>query len=184
LGQLSVSPTTLNFGNVTEGKSSSLNGTLTVTGAGVTVASATSSNSQFVLSGLSFPLTLASGQSAAFTVAFTPQSAGAMSGTLTFAVGTSGAAVESLTGTGVLTQHSVSLNWDPSTSSVVGYNVYRGVISGGPYSKINSSVDSTTSFNDGSVASGATYFYVTTAVDSDGTESSYSNQVKAAIPTP
>jgi hypothetical protein len=34
------------------------------------------------------------------------------------------------------------------------------------------------------VQSGTTYFYVTTAVDSSGAESSYSNQVQAVVPFP
>jgi hypothetical protein len=183
-GQLTVSPAALNFGNVNEGTTSSLGGTLTASGASVTVSSATSSNSQFVLSGVSFPLTLASGQSAGFTVAFTPQSSGSLTGTLTFATNSSGSAVQTLSGTGVAPQHSVSLNWDPSTSVVVGYNVYRGAVSGGPYTKINSAVDPATTYMDGSVLGGSTYYYVTTAVDSSGSESSYSNQVQATIPTP
>ena len=65
-----------------------------------------------------------------------------------------------------------------------GYNVYRGTVSGGPYSKINSLADAGTSYTDSSVLSGTTYFYVTTSVDSSGDESVNSNQVTAAIPTP
>jgi len=34
------------------------------------------------------------------------------------------------------------------------------------------------------VSSGATYYYVVTAVAADGTESSFSSQVQAVIPTP
>ena len=42
--------------------------------------------------------------------------------------------------------------------------------------------NSGTTFVDGSVQSGQTYYYVVTAVDTSGTESAYSNQVQAAIP--
>jgi fibronectin type 3 domain-containing protein len=35
---------------------------------------------------------------------------------------------------------------------------------------------------DNRVTSGQTYFYVTTAVGTDGIESGYSNQVQAAVP--
>jgi fibronectin type 3 domain-containing protein len=66
----------------------------------------------------------------------------------------------------------------------MGYNLYRGQIKGGPYSKLNSALDPITSYSDSSVSSGQTYYYVTTAVDSSGDESSYSNEVKAVIPTP
>jgi fibronectin type 3 domain-containing protein len=76
----------------------------------------------------------------------------------------------------------VALSWDPSTSTVVGYNIYRGTQSGGPYSLLNSSLLSSTSYTDSSVQSGTTYYYVSTAVDSSNVESSYSNQASAAIP--
>jgi fibronectin type 3 domain-containing protein len=67
---------------------------------------------------------------------------------------------------------------------VVGYNVYRGSQSGGPYSKLNSALDANTTDTDSSVAGGQTYYYVVTAVDSTGLESGYSNQVQAVIPFP
>lgn len=90
-------------------------------------------------------------------------------------------------GTGCLTgsPHSVSLSWTASTSTnVVGYNVYRGTTSNGPYTKVNSSPVSATAFTDNAVQSGVTYYYVATAVDSSGSESAYSNQAQAVIPTP
>jgi hypothetical protein len=34
------------------------------------------------------------------------------------------------------TQHKVLLTWNPSSSTIKGYNVYRGVHPGGPYSRI------------------------------------------------
>jgi len=78
----------------------------------------------------------------------------------------------------------VTLNWNPSTSVVSGYNVYRGTVSGGPYSLLNSSLDSGTSYVDLSVVSGSQYFYVTTAVDASGAESTFSNEASATIPNP
>ena len=79
-------------------------------------------------------------------------------------------------------QHSVALSWDASTSRVVGYNIYRGVASGGPYTKLNTSANASTAYKDNSVQSGQIYYYVTTAVDSSNVESVYSNQVTASIP--
>jgi fibronectin type 3 domain-containing protein len=66
----------------------------------------------------------------------------------------------------------------------VGYNVYRSTVSGGPFLKINSALNASTNFVDNIVQAGSTYYYVTTAVNGSGVESAYSNQVKAAIPTP
>jgi fibronectin type 3 domain-containing protein len=82
-------------------------------------------------------------------------------------------------------QHSVNLGWNTSTSSgVVGYNIYRGTVSGGPYTRINSALDTTPYDTDSTVTGGHTYYYVVTAVNSAGAESSYSSQVQAVIPSP
>jgi hypothetical protein len=184
-GQLAVSPTSANFGNVTVGTSTSQAGTLSATGASVTVSSASVSNPEFSLSGVIFPLTIAAGQSVPITVAFAPQASGTASGALSFASNASNSPTESLTGDGVAPpQHSVSLSWAASTSTVVGYNVYRGGTSGGPYTRINSALESSTNYTDSSVQAGQTYYYVATAVDSTGAESAYSSQVQAVIPSP
>ncbi len=185
-GQLSVAPATLNFGSVVVGASATLTGTLSASGSSVTVSSATSSSPEFVLSAISFPLTIAAGQSAGFTATFRPQASGAASASLSFASNASNSpTVQSLTGTGTPPpQHSVSLSWNASTSVVVGYYVYRGAQTGGPYTKINPSSDPNTTYTDNAVTAGQTYYYVTTAVDSGGSESVYSNEVKAVIPIP
>ena len=88
---------------------------------------------------------------------------------------------ESLTGTGVTPTYSVNLSWNASTSSVAGYNVYRGTAAGS-YSKVNSTLDSSAAFTDNTVASGATYYYAATAVNSSGEESSYSAPLKVVVP--
>lgn len=184
-GQLMISPTSTNFGNVTVGNNAPQPGALSATGASVTVFSANVTNPEFSLTGVNFPLTIASGQNVPITVTFAPQFSGIASGTLSFTSNASNSPTESLTGDGVATtQHNVSLSWDSSTSPVVGYNVYRGGTSGGPYTKINSTLDPSTTYTDSSVQAGQTYYYVTTGVDSTGTESAYSNQVQALIPSP
>jgi hypothetical protein len=186
VGQLTVSPTSLNFGNVAVGSNGPLNGTLSASGATVTVSSGDTNNSDFTISGLSFPVTIPAGQKAQFTVTFTPQATGVASATATFASDASNSpTLQSLTGTGVApSPHLVNLSWNPSNSqNVSGYNIYRGTTSGGPYGKINSSLDSSTLYTDQSVVAGQTYYYVTTAVNSSDQESSYSNQAKAVIPS-
>ena len=186
-GQLSVSPTTLSFGNVTVGVGVPLPGSLTATGASVTVTSGSSNSSEFVLSGITLPKTIAAGQSATFTVTFTPNASGATSTSLTFLSNASNSpTVETLTGTGQAPQsHSVDLSWNASQSSgVVGYNIYRGTVSGGPYSKVNSTPNADTTYTDPTVTAGQTYFYVAKAVDTNDAESGPSNEVQAVIPTP
>jgi len=84
----------------------------------------------------------------------------------------------------VSVQHTVTLTWNASGSSVVGYNVYRGTISGGPYTKINTALVATTNYVDNTVQSGTSYFYAVTSVDLNGVESAFSSQVTAIVPTP
>jgi len=184
-GTLAVSPTSLSFGNVVVGSSSSLNGSLTASGASVTVASAGLNNGEFVLSGISLPATLAAGQSTPFTVTFTPQASGATSASLSFSSNAANSpTVQTMTGTGTAaTQHTVDLSWTASADAV-GYNIYRSTTSGSGYSMINSSLDSTTAYTDSTVVSGQTYYYVATAVNSESQESGYSNQAQAVIPSP
>jgi hypothetical protein len=78
--------------------------------------------------------------------------------------------------------HSVALSWTPSTSIVLGYNVYRSTVSGNQYSLVNSFPVILPGFTDTTVQNGTTYYYVTTAVDLLGNESVFSNQVSAPIP--
>lgn len=183
-GQLSVNPGSLNFGNVVVGNYSSLQASLKATGTSVTVTSGISSSSEFTLSGITFPVTIQAGDSQGFTVTFTPQAAGQANATLTFSSDAPNSpTVQSLTGNGTAATHSVLLSWNASSSQdVVGYNVYRGTQSGGPYSQINTSLDSTTTYTDTSVTNGDTYYYVTTAVNSNNQESAYSNEAEAQIP--
>ena len=185
-GQLSVSPSTVNFGNVIVGVAQKQTVTAAASGASVTISSITTSNPEFALTGLSLPLTLAAGQSASLTVTFTPQASGVTSGTIAFASNASNApTAETLTGTGTsASQHSVNLSWTASTSTVVGYNVYRGTQSGGPYVVLNSAPNASTTYTDATVQAGGTYYYVVNAVDASGNVSAYSKQAQAAIPTP
>ena len=182
-GQLTTAPAPLNFGSVPEGTTVTLPITMSAAGASVTVSSVSSSSSQFVLSGASFPLTIAAGKSVSFNVAFTPQSSGTISGSLSFASSASSSGtLESLTGIGTATQYSVNLSWNPS-SDVMGYNVYRSTAANGKYSKINSSVNPNTAYTDSTVVSGQTYYYAATSVNSSGQESAPSTPpVGAAVP--
>jgi hypothetical protein len=179
-----MSPATANFGTVTLGTSKSMPATLTASGATVTIRSGSLINSEFGVRGLSFPVTLAPGQSASFTLFFTPNASGTAIGSASFVSNAANSPLqESFTGTGSApVMHSVSLSWTPNSPPVAGYNVYRGSASTGPFSRINSSLDVTAAFSDTSAQSGRTYYYVVTAVNSSGLESGYSNEAIATIP--
>jgi len=186
-GQLSVAPGSLSFGSVIVGKSLSQAASLAATGNSVTVSSIGTSDPEFTVSGVSLPQTIAAGTSASFTVTFTPQGTGSATGNLAFA---SNAATSPITmgfsGSGTAApQHSVSLNWNQSSSAnVVGYNIYRSGVSSGPYAKLNSALDVGTTGTDNTVLAGQTYYYVVTAVDSANSESGYSAPVGVLVPSP
>jgi Protein of unknown function (DUF1573)/Abnormal spindle-like microcephaly-assoc'd, ASPM-SPD-2-Hydin len=84
VGALGSSPTSLNFGTVTVGSNLGLSETVTNTGGStVTISQVAVSGPGFTLSGISTPATLTAGQSANFTVTFTPASAASASGNVT-----------------------------------------------------------------------------------------------------
>jgi len=186
-GQLAVSPTSMNFGNVFVGTNAQQNGTLTASGNSVVVSSDNVTGAAFAVSGLSFPVTIPAGQHVQFTVTFTPPGVGVANGSVSFASNASNSpTIETFTGTGTPPpQHSVNLSWTASTSqNIIGYNIYRSVTSGKQYSKINSVLNASTLYTDSTVVDGQTYYYVSTAVNSSNQESAYSNQTTAVIPSP
>ena len=183
-GQLAVTPTTMNFGNVAVGSNSAKPGALTAGSSDITVTSAAWNGQGYALSGITFPVTVPAGQNVPFTVTFAPQAAGSTPGSIAFdSNATNSPTTEILSGSGTQqSQHTVALTWHPSTSQVIGYNVYRRIGSSGSYTRLNPSVNVATTYADASVQSGQTYDYVTTSVDSNNVESTYSNQATAAIP--
>jgi hypothetical protein len=184
VGQLSVAPTTINFGTVALGSSSNLTGTLTAATSDVNVTSAAWNGQGYNVSGITFPVKVAAGTSVNYTVTFTPEAAGNSPGAISFVNdGSTSPVAETLDGSGGQAGvHTVGLSWHASTSSVIGYNVYRGTKSGGPYQRLTTSPQPGTSYTDSTVLTGTTYYYVSTAVDSNLAESVYSNQAQAVIP--
>ena len=183
--KLFLDPATLNFGSVAAGSSKSMTFQLHSSNGAVTVSSIAGGSSAFAISGVSLPLKLAAGKNVLVTVKFTPKSSGSQSGNFTvISTATNSPKTEAVsgTGTGTTQAHSVSLSWTGSASSVSGYNVYRSTSSTGTYTKVNSAVVANTSYKDANVSSGTTYFYATTAVNSKGQESTYSNKVQVAVP--
>jgi hypothetical protein len=157
--------------------SGSVNGsaaTLTLSGA-ATGSTTTDATGKYTFSGLANGSYVVTASQSGY--AFTPSTA---------SVTVKGAAITGVnfTATAVVpVSHSITVNWTASTSSnIVGYNVYRGSTSGGPYTQIG--FTGGTSYVDANVSSGQTYFYVVTAVDGRNKKSAYSTQATAVIPTP
>jgi hypothetical protein len=130
------------------------------------------------------PLMLTAGQSTSVNVQFTPAAVGSASGSVSFVSTASNSPTSlSLSGTGTTGVH---MSWDASTQpvgvTVVGYNVFRGTATGGPYTLLNTSLVLQTSYIDTTTTSGTTYFYVVTAVDPDGIQSIFSSQLTVKAP--
>jgi hypothetical protein len=181
---LSFNVSSLSFGNVSVGSNTSLPAALTNTGnSNVTISSANTTGAGFMVSGVSSGESLSPNQSIPVTVQFAPSASGTVNGNLTIlSSATDSPTSISLSGTGTQAQK-VALGWTSSTSTVIGYNVYRGTVTGGPYSsKLTSSPVASTQFTDTAVQSGQTYYYVVTSVDSNDVESVYSGQASASIP--
>jgi Abnormal spindle-like microcephaly-assoc'd, ASPM-SPD-2-Hydin len=180
--QLTIIPDPLSFGTVADGTTETLTLGLSATGGSVTISSVSSSNSQFTVPGASLPVVIPAGHEVSLNVAFTPRNTEKTTATLSFASNAADSPTsEALAGTGSAAPY-VSLSWNPSTSRVAGYNVYRSTSRTGSYTRINSSLDTNTSYTDTTVVAGTTYYYATTAVNSSGEQSGYSNEVEAVVP--
>jgi len=191
---LVVTPTVLSFGKVGLKATSSQNVTLQNTGdVSLTLQGVTVSGAGFGYSDLSPGYSLGPNQTVTFQVWFAPKVAGAATGTLTLlSANLSSPGTLDLSGDGVASSGSptppptsnppsVVLNWNASSSQVVGYKVYRSGTSSGSYNLLSGELSALT-YTDTTVSAGSTYYYVVTAVDSAGVESVFSNQVSAAIP--
>jgi hypothetical protein len=184
-GQLQVTPSTIDFGDASVGSTGTEKVQLTATGADVTVSSATTSSKNFQLGGPPLPFTIPAGHSVPLTVTFVPQGSDSSSAVLSFVSDASNSPDEQVVALRMVgsVQHKVQLSWKASTSKhILGYNLYRGNRSGGPYKKINASLDPTTTYKDVHVVAGYTYYYVATAVNVKGQESKHSKQVQAVVP--
>jgi len=183
--QLTLSPSTLVFGNVNISQNAVLPVALTNNGTtNVTVSQVTAGGTGFSVSSPKLPLSLTPEQTTSLTVTFAPVSAGSFTGSLTITSNAPNSPLTgSLSGAGV---HWVQLTWTGSAGAS-GYNVYRSLYGsnacGTSYSRINlSGPIGETSYQDSEVTSGVKYCYVTTAVNDQGQESGYSNEAAVTIP--
>jgi Abnormal spindle-like microcephaly-assoc'd, ASPM-SPD-2-Hydin len=185
---LAASVPSLNFGSVVVGKTSALTVNLTNVGnSNVTISKVTLSGTTYTVTGVSAGLILSPGQSATLDSTFLPLAAGSFSGSVTIASNaTNSPSTISLSGSSTVqaVAHSATLSWTPTTSTVAGYNVYRSAVSGGPFTKLDSSVVAIDGYTDTSVQAGQTYYFVVTGVTAAGVESADSTQVSVTIPTP
>jgi hypothetical protein len=186
---VSLSPTSLAFGNQPVQMTSSPH-TVTLTNTGnatlsITSLTTTGANASDFAEADTCGSSVAAGANCTIAVLFTPAAGGTRTAALSIADNASGSPhTVSLSGTG---SHYTLLSWSANTVvGILGYNLFRGTASGGESSTpLNSTLISDTTYMDEQVAAGATYYYVVTAVASDGvTQSANSNEAEATVPSP
>jgi hypothetical protein len=184
---VSLSSSSLAFGNVaTDTASSSQTVTLSNTGSAaltITDLAFTGTNAGDFTQNDTCNSSVAAGASCTIVIVFKPSASGSATASLQIADSATGSPqAVTLSGTGT---HDVTLAWSAVTStSVAGYNVFRGTSSGGESSTpLNSTPVEGTSYTDASVSAGVTYYYVLTSVAAGGTtQSAKSNEVSAVVP--
>jgi hypothetical protein len=185
--QFNANTSTISLGNVALGDTKTATITFTnSTNSAVTITNISVSGAGFNAGGIPSGTILNPGQTATLSITFTPSSTGSQSGSITV---TSNAQNSSITvglqASGVPAgNHLAALSWVSGGGSPVGYFVYRGTTTGGPYTRLNAAADANTSYTDSAVTAGQSFYYVVTAVGPNNMESPYSNEVAATIPTP
>jgi hypothetical protein len=185
--QFNANTSTINLGNVALGDTKTATITFTnSTNSAVTITNISVSGAGFNAGGIPSGTILNPGQTATLSVTFTSSSTGPETGSITL---TSNAVNSGITvgleATGVPAgDHLAALSWGSVGALAIGYNIYRGTTSGGPYARVNTALDGNTKYTDSAVSAGQSYYYVVTSVGSNSAESAYSNEVLATIPTP
>jgi hypothetical protein len=185
---LSISSSTVPFGNVVLLTPTTQSLTLTSSGAlPLTISGATLTGAGFSMSGVTFPVTLNPTKTATLELEFDPTVTGAATGQLTLASNSSTGAttVVNLTGTGQAPAYQVDLTWNAVTSTTVtiaGYYVFRATSPSTTYTMLTTGVDALTSFEDTSVSAGVTYDYYIESVDTAGVASAPSTIFSVTIP--
>jgi hypothetical protein len=78
--------------------------------------------------------------------------------------------------------HSATISWQASVSKVSGYHVYRATDPNAAPGLLAVTPADSTQYVDRAVEAGHTYYYVVKSVGLDGTESFFSEKIKASIP--
>jgi len=177
---LAVKPTTMSFaGRAGAANPSPAGMSITNSGSGTLTFSGVSDQPWLALS--------AASGTAPSTIEVSPLISGLKVGNYTGHVtvtagGVTKAVTVALSITAAPVQHSVALAWKATTDpKIVSYSMYRSTISGSAYGLLASALSQAT-YSDQSVISGTIYYYVVTAVNDTGQESTYSNETRVTVP--
>ena len=184
-GVLTPSSSSVSFGNVMVGTSTAQLVSLKNTGrSNVKISSVSVNGNDFTVSGGS-NATLTPDKSVTISVNFSASGEGKAQGQVSVSSNASNPLLTiAITATGVVqpAQHTVNLSWQPSTSSVAGYHVYRGSTVEN-LSRLTGTADTATTYSDSSVQNGQTYVYAVSSVDSKNAESAQSDPITVTIPS-
>jgi hypothetical protein len=183
---LTMYSSTLNFGDVAVGATTELGVTFANTGVGpLTLQQNSITGPGFTTSGIGTGVTVVPGQYVTLEVSFSPAATGTASGTVSITSNAQTTPISlPLSGNGVLATHSAALQWQASSSPVVGYNVYLLSTSALSWNKLNSSPIPTTSYTDWDVQGGNIYSFAVTSVSATNVESAPSNVAPITVPSP
>jgi hypothetical protein len=188
---ISITSTSIAFGDVTLNTPATQTITLTSTGAlPLIVTSVTISGTGFSVLGATLPVTLSTNQTVTLSVVFDPTTTGAATGQLLIVSDSLANPTETvnLSGTGqtASASYEVNLTWDAPSSStdpVAGYNVYRSPSGSSSYQLLGTVSSSQLKYTDtDSITDGQTYDYIVESVDASGNESVPSNMAAVTIP--
>jgi len=183
---LTMYNSSVDFGDVAVGATTTLGVTFSNTGgSSLTLQQNSVSGAGFATNGIGSGVTLAPGQFVTLAISFNPSGSGKANGMVSLTSSTSNSPINlPLSGNGVIASHFAGLNWDASTSVVVGYNIYRNSATDLSWTRLNSSPVTTTSYTDWDVQSGEFYLYSVKSVSGANAESTFSRTSSVTIPSP
>jgi hypothetical protein len=176
---ISLNPSTLTYA-ATEGAANPANQTVSLTNTGGTLNWTVSDSASWL------SVSPASGSSSStLTTAVNTSglAAGTYNGTVTVsATGSSSKTVAVTLTVSAPTTSSATLTWTPNTDSdLAGYKIYRATASGAYGAALATVPAGTVTYQATGLSANTTYFFVITAYDSAGNESSFSNEVNKII---
>ena len=176
---LAMSPSSLSYA-ATQGAANPANQNISLTNSGGTLNWTVSDDASW----LAVSPASGSGSSTLTTSVNTAGlTAGTYNGTITLsAAGTASKTVAVTLTVSAPATSSATLTWNADTATdLAGYKIYRATTSGGYGAPIATLTGSVTSYIATGLQSGTTYFFVVTAYDSSGNESTRSNEVSKSI---
>ena len=176
---ISLTPSSLNYA-ATQGAANPANQTVSLTNTGGTLNWTVSDNASWLSVS---PASGSSSRTLTAVVNTTGLAAGPHNGTITVsATGSSSKTVAVTLTVSAPTTSSATLTWSPNTdSNLAGYKVYRATASGAYGAALATVPAGILTYQATGLSANTTYFFVITAYNSAGNESSFSNEVSKSI---